>query len=909
MQKVLRKRVLRDLKANLLRYLALAFLIILCMYLIVSLVGAADTIIKGVDRCAKENKLEDGEFTVFVPLAEGEISKLTDQGISIEKMFYLDYLQAGSSTIRIFQNREKINLIDLDEGTLAKQKNEVVLEKRYAKEHHLSIGSQITIGDRVFQVTGIGSTPDYDAPFKDLADSSVDSKQFGIAFLNSEGYDILQAEGKSAKSEEYTYAYRLNGKLSNQELRDSIKKIDVTAEEVGDPYFKEFWDETVGKKENLEIGIQNLSDGSSDLSEVLVELSNQNGNLQGASTKLFDTYLREANNGLASYGFNQTLTEENYQNVLETIRNATDNAMLRLKMNSIKEELKELEAYRDGILEYTNGVNACSNGANELQTGMEEFKHSTNELIEESFDFDVSNLTNFLKAEDNPRVNASADDQVINKISGLVAGVIVMILFTYVISVFVIHSIEKESSVIGALYALGAKKKELMRHYLTLPVMVTLIGGTIGTVLGFSIWGVNVQMQDCYDYFSIPIIHTVYPMYLIFYGIVMPPVAAIIVNCFVIHKKLSKTALSLIRNEQRGNKRRNLNLGNMGYIGRFRVRQMFREARTGCTVLFGMLVSLVILMMGIDCYVMCKHISVENKADTKYEYMYTYKYPEKETPKNGESAFAKTLKKEIYGYNLDVTVLGIDADNSYFNASVKKGKNRVIVSSAMSQKYHLRRGDKLILTDEEENMDYAFTVEGITQYAAGLYVFMDINSMRELFGQSEDYYNVVFSDEKLDIPSGKLYAVTTKEDIEKSSDVFISMMMPMIYLLTTVSVLILCMVMYLMMKVMIDRSSLDISLIKILGYRTKEIKKLYLNGNFYMVAIGAVICIPASKKIMDTIYPVLVSNIACSMNLSFTWQLYVGIYFFIILLYLIINQLLVKKLKNMSLTEILKNRE
>ena len=44
MQKILRKRVLRDLKENFFRYLALGFLIILCMYMIGSLVGAGETI-------------------------------------------------------------------------------------------------------------------------------------------------------------------------------------------------------------------------------------------------------------------------------------------------------------------------------------------------------------------------------------------------------------------------------------------------------------------------------------------------------------------------------------------------------------------------------------------------------------------------------------------------------------------------------------------------------------------------------------------------------------------------------------------------------------------------------------------------------------------------------------------------
>ena len=66
------------------------------------------------------------------------------------------------------------------------------------------------------------------------------------------------------------------------------------------------------------------------------------------------------------------------------------------------------------------------------------------------------------------RIAGAAGDVVMNKYAGLGVGVILMALLTYVISVFVIHQIQRESSVIGALYALGAKKKDLIRHYVTL---------------------------------------------------------------------------------------------------------------------------------------------------------------------------------------------------------------------------------------------------------------------------------------------------------------------------------------------------------------------------------------------------------------------------------------------------------
>lgn len=750
MQKILRKRVLRDLKSNFFGYFALFMLIVMGMYMVVSVVGAADTIIQNVDTMAEESHLEDGEFTVFVPLTKEQTKELEGKGITLEKMFYLDYFFKDNSTVRIYKNRDKINRIVIDEGRMAENDKEVVIEKRYSQEHNFSVGNCINIGNEKFKIVGIGTVPDYDATLKNMTDSSVDSKNFGLAFVIDEQYKKLREKTEYLKSEEYVYSYGLNGAMKNDELKDSLSELEFKA---------------------------------------------------------------------------------------------------------------------------------------------------------------PKNLTQFIKAEDNPRIKASSKDVIIDKMSGLAAGLIIMVLFTYVISVFVIHNIEKEISVIGTLYALGAKKKELVKHYLTLPVIITLVAGICGVLIGFGKYGIDIQMKEKLQYFSIPKMDNVYPIYLIIYGVVMPPVISILVNYFVISRKLSQPALKMIRNEKKNSGINNVHLGKLSFIKLFQIRQLLREIRTSFTVVFGMFIALLILMLGIDCYVFCHNMSVDNKEDTKYEYMYTYKYPEKQISYNGKECYAETLKKEDYGYKLNVTVLGIDENNPYFNVNTVKGKNKVIVASSTAEKYNLKVGDKLELTDEVNDMDYVFTVKGIAPYSVGLYVFMDIDSMRQLFDQKDDYYNVVLSSENLNIDAKKLYAVTTKEDISKSSDVFISNMMPMISTMIIISMIIFCMVMYLMIKIMIDRSAFSISLIKIFGFRTGEIRKLYLNGNFYVIAVSALICIPAAKKLMDMIYPYLISNVACGMNLVFSWKLYLGIYVGIIICYLVINQLLVRKLKKMVPAEVLKNRE
>jgi len=315
------------------------------------------------------------------------------------------------------------------------------------------------------------------------------------------------------------------------------------------------------------------------------------------------------------------------------------------------------------------------------------------------------------------------------------------------------------------------------------------------------------------------------------------------------------------------------------------------------------------LMLGLNCYVMCEHISKSNKADTKFEYLYTYKYPEETVPEGGYEAFSKSTKKENLGYNLEVTILGITKENPFFDVEPTDSKNEVVISSAMAEKFEISEGEVLVVEDEEAETHYAFTVKDIAQYSTSFYVFMDIDHMREMFGESDTYYNQVFSDRKLDIESGRLYAITTKKDIEKAADVFINEMTPMITMMTIFPILIFVVVMYLMMKVMIDRCAFHISMVKVFGYRPREIKKLYLNGNFYVIAIGAAICIPLAKKCMDIMYPMMVANVGCAMKLAFPWQMYAIIYAAVLLLYFIINEILVGRLKKVNLAEVLKNRE
>ncbi|MBP3273092.1 MAG: FtsX-like permease family protein [Ruminococcus sp.] len=904
MNRVLRKRLLRDLKSNFGRYAALILLIVMGIFIVLSLSDSAESVIQGTENMKSVNMVEDGQFTVFLPLTDEEKEKISKNGTVIEEMFYSDLPVEGGKTLRLFKNREKIDLIQLTEGRLAESGSEAVLERRFAAENGYKCGDTVIAGGEEFDIVGIGTVPDYDHPLKSLADTCATSEDFGLIFTTAENYDRIRSESVQS-AEEYVYAYRLGEKFSDDDLKDEIKSLDFDWKKVEDKYFRESIDEVLEDRREIEKGYDDLTDGTVQLNDGLKELDGNSQKLKDGAQELLDGYLSQAQASLAAMGANVVLTEKNYAEELDKIYKASKQEQIK----SLKESLDGIKEFRDGINEYTDGVNEAYDGSGELKDGVADKRSDIDEMLDEVFDIDIDNLTGFLKQSDNQRIGGAAEDVLTNKMAGLTAGVILLILISYVISVFVVHQIERESSVIGSLYALGVKKKDLLRHYITLPSVIAFIGGALGFALALTPIGIKVQIGSSSGYFSIPDFDIVMPWYYIVYAFVIPPLISAAVNALVINKRLSRPTLSLIKNEQSASSYRQFRIRSKSFPKIFRIRQTVREMRSAITVVLGMFFSLLVITLGLTTYTFCNNVKIYNVKETKYEYMYLYKYPEKKVPEGGEGIYIKTLSTDLTGAPLDVSVIGIDGRSKYFDAIVEKGKNRAVVSNSLNERFGFTEGDRVTFSDKAADTDYSFTVTDVCNYSPGFTIFMDIESMRELFGEDEDYFNAVLSDKELDIDEGRIYSITTKDNIRKTASVFIDQMKPLMTTLFIAGSAIFCVVMYLMLGVMIDRSAFGISLIKIFGYRSKEVRSLYLNGNLLIVMLGGLICIPAAKSVINMIYPSFVTNVASCMKMSLTWRQFVLIYSAMLVIYLVINELLFLKIKRITPAEVLKNRE
>lgn len=1022
MNRLMFKRSLRDIKKNVGRYLALMLLIGFAIYMVLSMMGASMTIQGEILRYDELLNVEDGEFTVFVPLNETELDKLTSRGISIERIFSLDYELSDGSVLRVFRNRENIDLVSVAEGSLPASDNDAVIERRYAEEHALSVGDSITVGGKVFNISGIGVAPDYNSPVRNLSDSAVDSVSFGTMFVTSSSYDILLSEGNAMKSEEYTYAYTLNGVMTDDELREILEDNKFDVSDIDDPYFLEYWEDMVGRKDDLLEGIDELNDGASELrdganeladgahelTDGVGELNDAIPDLQSGANDLYngasslddgiDSYtsgvsatasgaselsdglneiesgcdalqdgsdqymdgLQQYNDGLyalsqsddpltsnaaaAQYAAASSL-QDGYGGIdqgidgiaagvssassgagelsdgLDTITSNNDvltdgSGALVDGMGEMRDGINDLAdgvgELNEGVTEFGDGVDELVDGINEYADGIDEFTSEANDLIDEVFDIDTANLMTFLPADSNPRIDAAYDDEITDLYASTVVGVIALILFAYVISVFVIHSIDRESSVIGALYSLGVKRSSIAFGYIVIPVIVTFLAGAAGTLIAlYTPVGIPSEMHESFSYYSNPDMTLKIKPFVLIYGLVLPSLITIVVNVIVIRGRLNRNPLSLLKNEQKAVKARDIKIKKMKFIPLFRIRQLLREMRTGMTVIFGMFLSLLIVMLALTTLIYCVRVKDYNTRYTDFEYFYTYKYPEKEVPEGGYEAVIEETTKDFGDFTFDVAVAGVTRDNPFFDLSSLTDKaSDVVVSYSFAYKYGLSVGDEFTVKDKSGEKLYAFRVSGIDRYQASMMIFMDIDDCRDLFGESDDYFNAVFADHELDIASGRLAATLTKKDISNASGVFVDCMRGMVTTLLIAGAVIFVVVMYLMIKMMLDRASFNISLVKIFGFRNREVKKMYLDGNLIMIVVGALVCIPLCKLLLNYIYPnMLVANVNVGLPMSYPIFVYVAIFAAIVGLYLIISAFLFISIRRTTPALVLKNRE
>ena len=493
-----------------------------------------------------------------------------------------------------------------------------------------------------------------------------------------------------------------------------------------------------------------------------------------------------------------------------------------------------------------------------------------------------ANVTGFIPKYVNQAINFTGEDMGSDKAMMEVLLYILIAIMAFVFAVTTNNTITKEASVIGTLRASGYSRRELLVHYISLPVFVTILASVFGNILGYTVF-----KETCadmyYGSYSLPTYETRWNADAFVLTTVVPVLIMLGINLVLISRKLRLSPLKFLRHDLSTSKRKKaMRLPNLKFFNRFRLRIILQNKSSYFTLFVGIFFANVLLLFGMMMVPLLDHykqVTVENML-APYQYILNvpeepdedekftvlgmiqkFLTPSLETDTESAEKFCmESMKNVVPGKEGEsITVYGISDDSAY--VSEEMPEDGVLISDGYSEKYKVKSGDTILLKEAYGKQEYELTVKGIFQYPGALSVFMSMGEFREIFGKSDDYFNGYFTKEEItDLDEDLIAATITEDDLTKISRQLDVSMGNMFQLINVFAIVLFALLIYLLTKLIIEKNATAISMVKILGYEDKEIRSLYLTSTTWVVILSILLSLILSTWTIHGIYGYLMES-------------------------------------------------
>jgi len=796
----LNNRFLRDLRDDLGKYVVIALLMIFTIGFVSGFLVADGSMVRAYNESFTKYNVEDGNFRIQRRMNKAQWKSIEGLGLYLYELFYREFALDNGSTLRVYQNRDQVDLVCLMEGEFPKKPGEIAIDRMYADNNGLKVGDTIRVaaaGGESWRITGLVALSDYSTMFSDNNDTMFDALRFGVAVVTPEEF---------AQYPEETL------------------------------YFNYAW-------------------------------------------KYADPPETEA--------------EEN-------------------------------------------------------DRGEELVKDLSKEI----------RLENYIPRYANQAIRFAGEDMGSDRAMMELLLYIMMVIIAFVFGVTISNTISQEAPVIGTLRAMGFTKGELVRHYMAMPLIVTLLSALVGNILGYTALK-NVCAGMYYNSYSLTKYVTVWNADAFVRTTVFPIVIMAVVTWGVLRWSLGLTPLQFLRRQlRRRQMKRAFPLSvRIPFFDRFRMRVIAQNLPNYLILLVGIFFANILLIFGMALPQALDHYQevVENNLLSKHQYIMQIPLDamdeehklvsafrmmefvsetetENETAEKFSAYVLRTPTDSPY-HKEDVMVYGVQADSRYVsgvpasegfmqkgsakgetaggNQSAAEAYPEVLISKAYSDKYDVFAGDRIVLQEKYGEERYTFLVKGVYDYQASICVFMEQKALGKCFDLGKDYFSGYFSDTPItDIDEKYIGSQINLESLTKVSRQLKISMGSMMYLVDFFAVAIFMVLIYILSKIIIEKNAQSISMAKILGYTGGEIGKLYIRSTTVVYLVCFVATIPAVSALIRYLMKVMIR-----LEMTGWIELYVGNKVYVqmlilgILSYAVVAFFEYRKINKVPMDEALKNTE
>ena len=760
MRNPLNKRFLRELKGELAKYIVIFVFMTAVIGLISGFLIADGSMYDTYNKSFEKYNIEDGNFELYSKAEESVIDKLEKENVTIYENFYKEENvvrhnnikndEDSQSTLRFYVNREEVDKVDLMEGSLPEDINEIAIDRMYAVNNDIKVQDTLTVGSRILKVTGLVALSDYSSLFSDNSDTMFDSLKFGVGVVSQKCFDAYDDTHIH-----YVYSW----------LYDNKPEDDKEAKLMADDFMK-------------------------------------------------------------------TISS-----------NAT--------------------------------------------------------------------LVNYIPQYINQAIHFTGDDMGSDKAMMIVLLYVLIVIMAFVFAVTTNNTIVKEANVIGTLRASGYTRGELLRHYILLPIIVTILGALVGNILGYTVFK-DIFAAVYYESYSLPTYHTLWNADAFLLTTVVPVIIMLAINIVIIGCRLKLSPLKFLRRDLSGKqKKKAMRLPAFRFFNRFRLRIIIQNMPNYITLFIGILFANVLLLFGIMLGPMLTHYQNEITDKLIAKHQYVLKALVDVDDNAAEKYCVKTLAT-IEGRlkSEDVLVYGVKDNSIYADINTASLKdNEVYITNGYADKFRIKKGDKITLKEKYDDNEYEFTVKDMYDYPSSFAIFMSDAAFKNVFDKSEDYYSGYFSDNILDIDEKYVATQITLDDLTKVSRQLDRSMGETFNLVKIFAVVLFAVLMFLLTKLIVEKNTTSISMVKILGYSNREISRLYVTSTTIVVVLSVALSIGLSVVIMNYLFRVFMEEMSGWISCYYAPHIFPVMFILNITVYVVISFFMMAKIKKIPMDEALKTVE
>ena len=756
----LNKRFLRELKGELAKYIVIFVFMTAVIGLISGFLIADGSMYDTYNKSFEKYNIEDGNFELYSKAEESVIDKLEKENVTIYENFYKEENvvrhnnikndEDSQSTLRFYVNREEVDKVDLMEGSMPEDIDEIAIDRMYAVNNDIKVQDTLTVGSRILKVTGLVALSDYSSLFSDNSDTMFDSLKFGVGVVSQKCFDAYDDTHIH-----YVYSW----------LYDNKPEDDKEAKLMADDFVK------------------------------------------------------------------------------------------------------------------TISANAI--------------------------------LVNYIPQYINQAIHFTGDDIGSDRSMMIVLLYVLIVIMAFVFAVTTNNTIVKEANVIGTLRASGYTRGELLRHYILLPIIVTIFGALVGNILGYTVFK-DIFVATYYGSYSLPTYHTLWNADAFLLTTVVPVIIMLVINIVIIGCRLKLSPLKFLRRDLSGKqKKKAMRLPAFGFFNRFRLRIIIQNMPNYITLFIGILFANVLLLFGIMLGPMLTHYQNEITDKLIAKHQYVLKALVDVDDNAAEKYCVKTLAT-IEGRlkSEDVLVYGVKDNSIYADINTASLKdNEVYITNGYADKFRIKKGDKITLKEKYDDNEYEFTVKDMYDYPSSFAIFMSDATFKNVFDKSEDYYSGYFSDNILDIDEKYVATQITLDDLTKVSRQLDRSMGETFNLVKIFAVVLFAVLMFLLTKLIVEKNTTSISMVKILGYSNREISRLYVTSTTIVVVLSVALSIGLSVVIMNYLFRVFMEEMSGWISCYYAPHIFPVMFILNITVYAVISFFMMAKIKKIPMDEALKTVE